>query len=305
MRVFLDKSNDPYQHLEIEYYFLYHDQKIEDSPVLLIYRNADSVVLGNFQNPWLEVDINFCHKNNIKLVRRFSGGGCVFHDLGNLNFCYIGPKNEQSKNILSDMLIKFLHKFNVPARLGDKSDILLHDQKISGSAFRETKNRILHHCTLLFKADLEKLVSALSSALKKDLVTTNALPSRPSKVQNLSHYSWKDPLNLVDDFLSDLKSQIDIQNMELPNMTFNTALWQTREHFWGKTPRFSISVGENTLVIEKACLVEVRIQSLNKINDQKEINIQLPCSKMELDKISFFNDNKNLKQAMLTWGLIF
>jgi lipoate-protein ligase A len=305
MRVFVDDSFDPYKHLAIEHYFLYQDLNIEESPVLFIYRNLDSVVFGNFQNPWLEADINFCRENNIKLVRRFSGGGCVFHDLGNLNFCFIGPKNENSKSILSHLLINFLHKFHVAARLGEKSDILLDDQKISGSAFRETKNRTLHHCTLLFRADLDKLVRALSSPLKRTAVATHALASRPATVQNLSNFSWKDPLSLVQDFINDLKSHFILKNDELPKINFDTDMWQTREHLWEKTPRFSVVVGDSVLTIEKGCLTELSFQSKEKIIQQKELNIKLPCNKNEQALITFFNADSNLNQALLKWGLIF
>ena len=85
MRLIYDDLTDPYRHIALEHYYLYEDKDIEQSPVLLIYRNDDSVVFGNFQNPWLETDVKYCLENNINFVRRFSGGGCVYHDGGNIN----------------------------------------------------------------------------------------------------------------------------------------------------------------------------------------------------------------------------
>lgn len=258
MRIYVDSSVDPYYHIALEHYYLYEDKDIETSPILLIYRNEECVVFGNFQNPWLECNINYCIQNGIKFVRRFSGGGCVYHDLGNINFCYIGPKDSQSKNILSNYILNFLQSKNIFAHLGEKSDLLLEGKKISGSAFRETKNRTLHHCTLLYNANLEKLHFSLSSPLnkvnrEKNVIYTNALRSRPAVVRDLSQFHWNSADELIDNFVEHMQDYTLIN----PELDLKQNIWKEFDFIWGKTPDFELQIKERVIRIRGGQIVEV------------------------------------------------
>jgi len=259
MRIHLDLSFDPYYHIALEHFYLYDDIDIEKSPVLLIYRNQESVVFGNFQNPWLECNVNYCVENNIKLVRRFSGGGCVFHDLGNINFCYIGPKESNSKSILSDYLINFLQSENILASIGDKSDLLLDKKKISGSAFRETKSRTLHHCTLLFNSNLEKLNRSLSSPLKKEMINTKALPSRPAVVRDLSQFHWSSASDIINSFVMYMKNQLSSHDLVTRTLELTENRWNTFDFIWGKTPNFELQMDEMLIKVQGGLMVEVKL----------------------------------------------
>ncbi len=287
MRVFIDSNSyDPYYHLALEHHFLYKDLDIDRDPVLIIYRNHDSIVLGNFQNPWLEADIKYCLENSITLARRFSGGGCVFHDLGNINFCYIGPKNDLSKKKLTDFILQFLNVYGIPAQLGEKSDILLEGQKISGSAFRETKNRTLHHCTLLFDSNLEKLKRSLSSPLRKMNIATKALPSRLAIVKNLSQYAWSSPSEIINLFIDFLQKQGNMGVMSDMPSNLNISYWSESGILWGKTPAFIIEHMGWKFTIEQAVIKKIRTNN----NDELLANIALPAIISDLAPFALLSD---------------
>jgi len=163
---------------------------------LLFYVNDKSVVLGSNQSVRNEVNVDFCKANNIQLVRRKSGGGAVFHDLGNFNFSFIGTKNEH-KNLLSgDFLlpvITWLNELGVVAKMGERKDLWLPDgYKITGTASHISKNRELHHGTLLVDANLELLQQALFVQTVDNSVKATA--SVRSKTKNIIAYLQENEL---------------------------------------------------------------------------------------------------------------
>lgn len=299
MRIHLDSSLDPYYHVALEYYYLYQDTQIETSPVLIIYKNKPSVVLGNFQNPWLETNLNYCKLNNIEVVRRFSGGGCVYNDLGNLNFCLISAKSQMSKRKLTEILVDFFHVKKLSVIVGEKSDLLLNQKKLSGSAFRETKNRSLHHCTLLFNSNLEHLKHSLQSPLKNIAIQTKALPSRPASVANLIHNqlpnAWKNLDELIEDFYNHQKLQNNLVEKINECFDLDTTPWKSWEQVFAKTPDFSISLENFKFLIQKGLLTKVSHEDV-LIQD---LQIELPADP------DTFAKNLNLRHEQLQWLLNF
>jgi len=188
--VYFSRSHDPYLNLSIEYQLLQKSHK--DSTVLFLYTNSPCVVIGRNQNPWLEVNLRLLKQHtgsndshilggivpgpNVQLVRRRSGGGTVFHDEGNLNYCVICPPKAFTRDKHAEMVVRALRRFNPRARVNERHDIVL-DQgelregslgtesadthrtlytsdskpplKVSGSAFKLTATRSLHHGTCL------------------------------------------------------------------------------------------------------------------------------------------------------------
>jgi lipoate-protein ligase A len=164
----------------------------------MLYINEPSIVVGKHQNALSEVNLEFVRKNNIQVARRLSGGGTVYHDLGNLNFCFI--QTAKDKNLVNfskfiQPILKVLQSMGLDARAGDKNDILLNGLKISGNAEHIFKQRVLHHGTLLFNSKLDMLKEALKVKLER--FTDRSVQSRRSKVGNIVGFLQK-PLSIED-----------------------------------------------------------------------------------------------------------
>ena len=164
--------------------FLFSQRQDE---ILFLYVNAPCVVIGCNQALYAEVDTGFCQARSIPVYRRISGGGAVYHDKGNINYCYI-TNREPGKYPLGaaflEPIVQVLHAMNIPVEVGQRKDLWLPGhQKISGTASHVGRDRELHHGTLLYDANLENLQLALSS--KSPETYTRAIPSVPSPVKNI------------------------------------------------------------------------------------------------------------------------
>jgi len=151
---------NPYFNLAAEEYFL----RKSDEEYFLLYINEPSVIIGKHQNAYAETNYAFIRKNNIKVVRRISGGGTVWHDQGNLNFAFIrNGKESELVNFRKYIMqvIGFLNSLGLNAIFQEKNSIVINDSKISGNAEHVFRSRILHHGTLLFNTNLENLEEAL------------------------------------------------------------------------------------------------------------------------------------------------
>ncbi len=161
---FVDNENitDPTVNLAIEEHLLRNWDTSE--PILLFYINEPSVIIGRNQNTLEEIDPNYIERKGIHVVRRLSGGGAVYHDLGNLNFSFITPdkKGLHQFETFTDPVIRVLATLGVQAELRGKSDIFANGKKISGNAQYSTAGRMFSHGTLLFATDLEVMLKALN-----------------------------------------------------------------------------------------------------------------------------------------------
>jgi len=157
--------------------------------ILFLYVNEPSVIIGSNQVIRNEVNLNFCAENNIRVVRRMSGGGAVYHDLGNLNYCFITNKTEGKSLLSADFLlpvVETLKLLNVPVEIGKRKDLWLQGGfKVSGTASHVSKNRELHHGTLLYDTDLDKLQKSLTVEDKDE--SLKGIVSVPSVVKNLKN----------------------------------------------------------------------------------------------------------------------
>ncbi len=175
-------SADPYFNLAVDEFLLRNSQ----DEYLILSVNSASVVTGKHQVAHMESDTRFMYVNGIPLIRRISGGGTVFHDPGNLNFSFISnsvPGKQIDFRKYTSPVIAFLSSLGVDARFEGKNDIRTDGLKISGNAEHVFRNRVLHHGTLLFDADLTRM----KMALRKDqsAYNTRAVRSSPSAVVNL------------------------------------------------------------------------------------------------------------------------
>ncbi|MDX9947687.1 MAG: lipoate--protein ligase [Bacteroidales bacterium] len=182
MQCIILPSSDPYFNLAADEFLL----RNSDDEYFLLSINKRSVITGKHQIPHREADTRFVTVHGIPVIRRISGGGTVFHDSGNLNFSFIlnsseGKQIDFMKYTLP--VISFLASLGIEARFEGKNDLKVGGLKISGNAEHIYRNRVLHHGTLLFSADLD----FLRKCIRKDtsVYETRAVSSNPSPVTNL------------------------------------------------------------------------------------------------------------------------
>lgn len=155
-------------------------------PVFALWQNKSAVIVGKHQNTFEEINAPFIEENGIEVVRRVSGGGAVYHDLGNLNFTFIIPLDHPDqvewKKFIQPM-VTALQKLGIPAETSGRNDLLVNGKKISGNAQRYSKGYLMHHGTLLFNSDTETLVRSLNVSDEKFI--SKAVKSVRSRVGNI------------------------------------------------------------------------------------------------------------------------
>ncbi|WP_321294935.1 lipoate--protein ligase [Marinifilum fragile] len=185
MNYFISNSNDTYYNLACEEYLL----KNYDEDFFFLYINQDSLVVGKHQNTLAEINLDRVNEENIPVVRRLSGGGTVYHDFGNLNYCLI-KKGEKGKLVdfkgYSSPIIQALQKLGVNAKFEGKSDLTIDGKKFSGNASHVYKNKVMQHGTMLFSSDLKRLNQLLKVNPLK--FTDRGVRSIRSRVTNISEY---------------------------------------------------------------------------------------------------------------------
>jgi lipoate---protein ligase len=189
MMLYVNNQNeqDPALNLALEEHILRNAQTGED--LLLLYINEPSIIIGRHQNAFEEINRTYVEKHGIHVVRRLSGGGTVYHDLGNLNYSFITealPENFRNFKKFTAPVVQALAALGVPAELNGRNDLLIDGRKISGTAQYITKGRMVSHGTLLFNSDLEHITEALHAP--QAMMTSKAIKSVRSRVANISEF---------------------------------------------------------------------------------------------------------------------
>lgn len=227
------QSNDPFFNLAIEEYLL----KNSKAEYLILYINSPSVIIGKHQTGHREVNTRFVTENKIPVIRRISGGGTVYHDLGNLNFSFI-MQCESGKQVdfpkYTRPIIDFLKYMGIDARLEGKNDLKVSGLKISGNAEHIHGNRVLHHGTLLFSTSFDKLHNSLRNDTSS--YSSRAVESNPAKVTNLNELISGCE---IEEFRTEMisyftKAYIDIANIDLTEDETAEARYVsiTKYHTW-------------------------------------------------------------------------
>lgn len=188
--LFVDDNNginDPRVNLAVEEYLMRNLRTDQD--ILLFYINEPSVIIGRHQNTIEEIDSQYVSEHGIHVVRRLSGGGAVYHDLGNLNFSFTTQKkNENIQNYrkFTEPVIRALHEIGVEAELNGRNDIVIGERKISGNAQYVSGGRMVSHGTLLFDTDLSIISNILT--VKTSKIQSKGIKSVRSRVANISEF---------------------------------------------------------------------------------------------------------------------
>ncbi len=183
MKIILSPFTQPSLNLALEEYIF---DNFTANDIVMLWRNERSVIIGKNQNAYAEIDLDFVEKNSIPVVRRITGGGAVFHDLGNINFTFISDYKDGDFGayaLFAKPVCDFLGRLGIAAEVSGRNDIIADGYKISGNAQAVRKNRILQHGTLLYSADLGKLAGALKPRPVK--LSGKGISSVRSRVENI------------------------------------------------------------------------------------------------------------------------
>ena len=243
-----EPNKDPRINLAIEEYLIKSVAPKEE--ILMFYINKPSIIIGRNQNTIQEINVDYVQEHDIIVVRRLSGGGAVYHDLGNLNFSFIAPNspgNFHNFRKFTQPVIKVLMKMGVPAELSGRNDILADGKKISGNAQYVSGPRMVSHGTLLWNTDLSVVGEALR--VKQAKIESKGIKSVRSRVANITEYLPENP----PDIMTFRQMIIDGVNSETPLEEYvltendwenihqlSQERYQTWEWNFGKSPAFDI-----------------------------------------------------------------
>jgi lipoate---protein ligase len=248
--LFIDNQGitDPRINLAIEEYAL-KNLDINET-YLLFYINGPSIIIGKNQNTVEEINTDYVEANGIHVVRRLSGGGAVYHDLGNLNFSFITKDDGESFHNFkkfTEPVVAALHRLGVNAELSGRNDIVVDGRKISGNAMFSTRGRMFSHGTLMLDSEIDAVVSALK--VKKDKIESKGIKSVRSRVANISEFL--DKKITMEEFRSLLLNYIFDGADDIPEYKLTDSDWEkihqlSKERYqnwdwnYGKSPKFNL-----------------------------------------------------------------
>ncbi|SFF02338.1 lipoate--protein ligase [Alteribacillus iranensis] len=223
---FIDNEGitDPRINLAIEEFALQKMDLNEEDTYLLFYINEPSIIIGKNQNTIEEINVDYVEKNGIHIVRRLSGGGAVYHDLGNLNFSFLTKDDGNSfQNFakFTEPVIRALRDIGVPAELSGRNDIEADGKKISGNAQFSTKGRMFSHGTLMLDSEIENVVASLR--VKDEKIKSKGIKSIKSRVGNINDYL--DHKLTINEFKNVLLQSIFHHVDEIPTYQLTDSDW--------------------------------------------------------------------------------
>ncbi|KAI8683512.1 putative lipoate-protein ligase A [Fusarium keratoplasticum] len=264
IQVYTSKSRDPFLNLSVEHHLLQNTPP--DSTILILYTNDPCIVFGRNQNPWTEVNLpRLAQLRNrpesvgwtagpVQLVRRRSGGGTVFHDEGNVNFSVICPPAVFDRNKHAEMVVRALSSLGRPnTRVNERHDIVMDvaddpigTYKISGSAYKLTRLRSLHHGTCLLRSPNLANISGMLRSPGEPFIKGRGVDSVRSPVKNVDVENAPFEAAVVEQFSRmygdfHVEDVIDDKFLEIENIRKGYEELQSRSWIYGQTPRFTFS----------------------------------------------------------------
>lgn len=243
-QIVLGASFNPWHNLGLEELLF---NRWSEGMTFYLWQNQNTVVIGKNQNAWKECRVNLLEQEGGRLARRSSGGGAVYHDLGNLNFTFITHRRDYNVVRQLSVIQKAVQSFGVEAEFTGRNDLVLRPggEKFSGNAFRLANNLGLHHGTILMHVDMEMLSRYLSpSKIKLESKGVESVRSRVRNITELSPAITIETMKqaLIEAFLQEYgESQIDPEDVfageDLQALEEKYGSWDWR---LGKTPNFDL-----------------------------------------------------------------
>ncbi|MED1789410.1 lipoate--protein ligase [Brevibacillus laterosporus] len=303
---FIDNQGitDPRINLAIEEYALKHLPADDD--YLLFYINEPSIIIGKNQNTIEEISADYVDEHHIHIVRRLSGGGAVYHDLGNLNFSFI--TNDDGKSFhnfkkFTEPVVIALKEMGVEAELSGRNDIQVGERKISGNAQYSTKGRMFSHGTLLFHSEMENVVAALKVNAAK--IESKGIKSIRSRVANITEFLQK-PMTIEEfkqQILQSIFAQGEVSEYVLTKEDWKNIHELSKERYqnwewnYGKSPksnfqqtkRFPVGTIELRLDVEKGKIKQAKIYGdffgVGEVADIEQKLADIPMEKKAIREV--------------------
>ncbi|KIJ20444.1 hypothetical protein PAXINDRAFT_160997 [Paxillus involutus ATCC 200175] len=255
--IYVSSSTNPYFNLTLEdWLFRYHPPR---APLLLLYRDSSCVVIGRNQNPWKEVNLTEAKSRGVPWIRRRSGGGTVYHDLGNTNYSIHVPRTTFDRSATAQVVLRAVRALSVDAYVNERNDICVAGEKmsiaivhVSGSAYKIVSNRAYHHGTMLISTRLDTLGDLLRT--NKPTMNTKGVASVRSPVRNLvqsstiaTHQSFVDAVvkSFREEYgIDEEPCFVDEAPEFLEDEYFKVGMTELRSWGWayGQTPEFEYIV---------------------------------------------------------------
>lgn len=251
IKYIITTETNPYQNLAMEEYLL---KTVGDHEcILYLWQNERTVVIGKNQNPWKECRIGELEVDGGRLVRRLSGGGAVFHDLGNLNFTFLTPKENYSVERQLEVILQAVKRLGIPAEKTGRNDISVEGRKFSGNAFYSDGSHNYHHGTILVNVDMDMLSHYLN--VSRDKLVSKGVESVRSRVTNLTEYVDTLTIDIMKNELIEAFRQVyglepermepsQIDPKELRRLEEKFSSW---EWLFGRRLEFNYSIGKRFL----------------------------------------------------------
>lgn len=246
-KIYISESFDPRFNLSVEEWLL--NNSAPNEVLLFLWQNENTIVIGRNQNPYKECDIKKLKEDDVHLVRRLSGGGAVYHDLGNLNFTFIADDMNYNVENNMNVVLSAISRFGIHGCFSGRNDLLVKERKFSGNAFTNENGVNCHHGTLLVDVDLGKLSRYLSVSPLK--LHSKGIDSVTSRVINLREISSEINIEnlksaLIDSFNEFYKTKGEI--VTLNEKTIDVAAYFEKYNSWewnySESPDFTISMEE-------------------------------------------------------------
>jgi lipoate-protein ligase A len=246
MLVVINENTSSYFNLAAEEYML----KNYSQDVFMLWRGESSILIGKNQNTLKEINYDFVKENNIDVVRRLSGGGTVFCDMGNTNFTFISNNNTENFSdfkLFTRPILEVLTMLGVDAEFSGRNDLTIDGKKFSGNAQYRDKNRMLHHGTLLFTSDIGILSNAINPSKLK--FKGKSVDSVKSRVTNIGAHLKDESIDIIK-FRSIINNHILKTNEDACLYKFTDediveinklvkSKYETYEWNYGKSPKYS------------------------------------------------------------------